>query len=350
MVQFHLSLVPSLILGCVCMSFMFVVMQHRLFNCPQQVAPQVILAGPPVEVVKIVVSDVNMTASAIESNGFTLAGTPAAEKMLRNAQKGTVKMVSGIVRSKEGKLLKGNCTDSGALQPNLLAIEPLEFDPRTCKKIYLDIGSNQGIQLRKLFNGERPNTPWAQKFREYFGDDTREDVCAFAFEADRMHKSQHEKLHKEWKKRSLRVQTLFHPVWANVTVMNFYERQEPQHENWGSTLSNTGNSLPCTAEVQVLTLDLAKFMRLIREDAIVVAKMDIEGAEFVVLRELMLQGQLCDKIDFLGIEIHKDSHGVGDFHRKYNTVALDIVAMQALLGGPTAFRKCKCRMEDLDDE
>jgi len=272
-------------------------------------------------------SSSSLPLPAVDLHGFVLEGTPAAKERLRTARSGKVKIVAtgGVA-----------CNDSGTPASPLL-IDPLRFHPKDCAKIFLDIGSNQGTQLRKLYDDYMPTSPWAQVFTKHFGQGTRSDVCSFAFEGDRMHQRRHEELHTSWKKRNLRTQTIFHPVWASETIMTFYEIQEEEVKNWGSTLNKVVKRSNCTSEVEVLTLDLARFMRLISEDSIVVAKMDIEGAEHVVLRELLLQGQLCNKFDFLGVEVH----GRGT----------DLMGLRMLLReGPHALRKCKCDIRGFDDE
>jgi hypothetical protein len=54
----------------------------------------------------------------------------------------------------------------------------------TCDHLYLDIGTNTGVQLRKLYQPESfPNAPVLPLFNEEFGDTSRRNrVCAIGFE------------------------------------------------------------------------------------------------------------------------------------------------------------------------
>ena len=60
------------------------------------------------------------------------------------------------------------------------------FNWTDCRHIYLDVGSNIGVQIRKLFEPHRyPNAKVLEVFRKYFGSDTdarRREVCAVGFE------------------------------------------------------------------------------------------------------------------------------------------------------------------------
>ena len=62
-----------------------------------------------------------------------------------------------------------------------------------CKYVYLDVGTNVGIQIRKLFEPDLyPNASIHQVFDRYFGNiekRTRDGICAVGFEPNPSHTS-----------------------------------------------------------------------------------------------------------------------------------------------------------------
>ena len=60
-----------------------------------------------------------------------------------------------------------------------------------CKYVYLDVGTNVGIQIRKLFEPDLyPNASIHQVFDRYFGNiekRTRDGICAVGFEPNPSH-------------------------------------------------------------------------------------------------------------------------------------------------------------------
>jgi len=59
-----------------------------------------------------------------------------------------------------------------------------------CKHVFLDLGCNKGIQIRKLFEPNKFDKLKAAimpQFDQYFGLDDRKDVCAFSFEPNPLH-------------------------------------------------------------------------------------------------------------------------------------------------------------------
>ena len=78
-----------------------------------------------------------------------------------------------------------------------------------CYHIYLDVGSNIGNQIRKLFEPEKyPNAPLLAKFDQYFGPienrrisspEGDSMVCAVGFEPNPVHALYLKELEKEYK-------------------------------------------------------------------------------------------------------------------------------------------------------
>ena len=63
----------------------------------------------------------------------------------------------------------------------------ISFDIEKCDALYLDVGSNIGVQVRKLFEPQKyPNSPSVKLFDSFFGK-SRKDVCAIGFEPNPKH-------------------------------------------------------------------------------------------------------------------------------------------------------------------
>lgn len=184
------------------------------------------------------------------------------------------------------------------------------FDSLSCQKIYLDCGSNQGGQLQKLYDGEKSSSPWAQKFEAYFGSDVskrQKEVCAFAWEPDRLHVVSHAKLRESWAARGIRAVSFAAALDDNNDVAKFYSVRNDEHKNFGSTLveSAVGRfGLENVTAYEVRKFNLRSFLKhKIPWNATVLMKLDIEGTEHTLYPQLYFDGLLC-KITFVGMEVH----------------------------------------------
>lgn len=82
-----------------------------------------------------------------------------------------------------------------------------------CTHVYLDVGTNIGVQLRKLFEPRYyPFAPVLEQFDQYFGSNrmTRRGptLCAFGFEANPLHSAWLSTLESAYRRAGHRV-TIF---------------------------------------------------------------------------------------------------------------------------------------------
>jgi len=72
-----------------------------------------------------------------------------------------------------------------------------------CHHVYLDMGSNTGVQIRKLYEPHNfPNSSVFKIFDKYFGDERQrylDKICTVGFEPNMMHKSRLEDLQRSYK-------------------------------------------------------------------------------------------------------------------------------------------------------
>ena len=84
-----------------------------------------------------------------------------------------------------------------------------------------------------------------------------------------------------------------------------------QHEDWGaSTFRNPEHGLPQTP-ITVRRIRLAHFIKTVLKNVqIPLVKMDIEGEEFGVLRDMVSEGLLCrNHIGTILVEFHRTPFG-----------------------------------------
>lgn len=206
-----------------------------------------------------------------------------------------------------------------------------------CWHVYLDVGSNQGVQVRKLF--EPKLYPRASSLRIYerlLGDQRarRQSVCALGIEANPAHDARLKELEQRYAALGWRTRFLVSTAAArndNGTAFFLDRSGDPlAHgtEWWASTVQHRYNSHDALApgghapsanrsweSVRVRTIDLAWLVECILQRRLpsrphgsagpprLLVKMDIEGGEYSLLPLLLARGLIC-RLDFLWLEIH----------------------------------------------
>lgn len=185
--------------------------------------------------------------------------------------------------------------------------------PSKCSKIYLDLGTNIGVQIRKLFEPSKyPKAKILGKYNEVFGPflSRRKDVCAFGFEANPRHNQILEKLQGVYNKIGWKTNFFNRVVWKkNGETMKIYSDDENRNEDWGAGVLDT--KIPNKSKMTIFeipTIDIASWLQSIIDKynpEVVMVKMDIEGSEYEVIPHLLAQNMLCkNKIKFMYMEIH----------------------------------------------
>jgi FkbM family methyltransferase len=206
--------------------------------------------------------------------------------------------------------------------------EALQENPKLfhgCTKIFLDVGSNRGTHVRKLFEPHKyPRSPYVKLFEKYFGHwiDRRQPfsktgICAFGFEANPTWASTLKDVENEFAKQNWRVK-FFSPVAVSNTTGNvdFWVRHSnmTKHSNWGASIIPFSQRMheflhKDEFTVSVPKIDLSSFVDEMRKKAppgFRLMKMDIEGSEFVVLPPFLKKQLLCKSVlDMLTIEWHE---------------------------------------------
>ena len=187
-----------------------------------------------------------------------------------------------------------------------------------CCHVYLDVGSNIGVQIRKLFEPSKyPGYKVASTFGKHFGmlgSSRQKNVCALGLEANPRHAPRLAEIASAYNARGWRTHFLA-PVAASIAngKITFYPGPvdhdsgydgHDTHGNatqwWGSTVANKYNrekgSAPPVTVPRVNLADLVQRSILGRAKPAgctnpkVVMKIDIEGGEFDVLPHMLASG------------------------------------------------------------
>lgn len=193
-----------------------------------------------------------------------------------------------------------------------------------CQHVYVDAGSNIGVQIRKLFEPELyPRAKALKIFDETFGLPGHRKraaangrLCAVGFEANPSHRDRILQVQKSYQSCGWKVM-FYVPGAVGDTdgEVKIFSDNATKAEEWGASMYDWGKK---NLSKTVPMYDLSKFVqtRVSRrripssqpgdKPAHVLMKMDIEGAELKVLPHMLMQGTLCQRhINSMFIEWHE---------------------------------------------
>ena len=198
----------------------------------------------------------------------------------------------------------------GAVQPRPRVHDP---EARNCTGVYFDFGTNIGIQVRKLFEPWRfPNAPVHNVFDRHFPE--RKSVCVLGLEPNPQHTPRLQALQQRLAQLGHTFNFSAAAAGTEDDEAEFHISADPRDEAIGvrtavaARLSQgqlDGQGPPATT-VRVPVVSVAGLIKgmLPAHRVPVVMKMDIEGAEMLVLPWLAANGLLCDSVDELILEVH----------------------------------------------
>jgi len=181
-----------------------------------------------------------------------------------------------------------------------------------CYHVYLDVGSNVGVQVRKLYQPELyPDAPVNGLFKETFGpvEARRKAVCAIGFEPNPHHTKILTDIQRSYQACGWRAHFLTQTGVSNHSGEGtFYSDGAMQMKEWGGgVLPPDVISEARNASAETITLlRLSDFLRNVvgkrqmpfdsNRDQVgppkVLMKMDIEGSEIDVLPDVLFNGGL----------------------------------------------------------
>jgi hypothetical protein len=210
-----------------------------------------------------------------------------------------------------------------------------------CVNVYVDFGSNVGIQVRKLFEPELySGAPVLPFFDKHLGaaELRRRETCAIGFEINPSLTPRLIELQTAYTAQGWRTLFLTETgVGFNDTTMTFRSDGDAAHLWWTSKLvlgqgEKDGLQIPVMSIVRVIRSILQRRLpeSVVQEGPHIVVKLDVEGREFELMQLLAYEGLLCD-ISFLYVELHE-------------------AAASAALPAFTALQNCSTEIYALDDE
>lgn len=173
-----------------------------------------------------------------------------------------------------------------------------------CKQLYIDLGSNTGVQLLKLFEPQRfAGATLVRSFSRVFDRASR--VCAIGFEPNPRHAKRLQKL-------ATILATQGHRVTIVTAAVGLTNNSVPLAVHGGGLETGATMELGIAGRtnlsyVPVVVLDLLDFLRRHVDWAgvrVATVKMDIEGSEFKLLPALLADAQVGCGVKEWWVEFH----------------------------------------------
>jgi FkbM family methyltransferase len=192
-----------------------------------------------------------------------------------------------------------------------------ELWAKGCSKIYLDVGSNVGVQIRKLFEPSKySDAPVLPVFEKLFGGadhrtkpSSETGLCAIGFEANPQLVPRLREIESAYNEQGWKVKIMAPFAVSDTDDGEVTFHVYPATNGVGSSIVNRGRRGPHNKNVTVGTLSLAAFLEkevFPVSPEKVLMKMDIEGSEYIVLPDLIRREYLCDHlINEMFIEWHE---------------------------------------------
>jgi FkbM family methyltransferase len=168
------------------------------------------------------------------------------------------------------------------------------------KKIFLDCGFHHGEGLEYFINNGIITT----------------DYKIYSFEANPACFIE-ERVELLRNKYSLDITSFNKAVWVEDGIVTFNQENHTKSgsgsptdgasniDGWGSSIQGIGfNHLGYETQVTIPSIDLSKFVNDLPNDSHIICKLDIEGAEFEILRK-MIKENTASKIKEFYVEFHE---------------------------------------------
>jgi len=178
-----------------------------------------------------------------------------------------------------------------------------------CKRIFVDLGANIGVNVRKMFEPKKYLGDQLEPyFQRHFGGPgwrrapaEKSHICALAFEPNPQHMPRLKDIEKAYKKNGWQVHFYNYAIWREEGQMTF---NNTAIRDSGADLTAEGahlNMREVSAEVvqddaaisKVRTINFADFIDTLPKGTVKLVLMDIEGAEYETLAQLMAEKKLC---------------------------------------------------------
>ena len=178
-----------------------------------------------------------------------------------------------------------------------------------CDDIYLDLGSNIGVMVRKLFE------PSAYPLSKALGlynrtmnhlkrTGSKPGLCALGFEPNPKHYKRLQAIQTNYSRNGWKAHFFPFAISDKDEIVTFYTDDNSIQEDIGATVFKKGDKQ--LRPYQVKAIRFSTFLKtVLKGKQIKLAKMDIEGSEYNVLVDMLEYGLLCQEyIKTMFIEFH----------------------------------------------
>ena len=183
-----------------------------------------------------------------------------------------------------------------------------------CDDIYLDLGSNIGVMVRKLFEPSAyPKSKTIGLFNRTLNHlkrtGSKQGLCALGFEPNPKHYKRLQEVETNYSRNGWKVHFFPLAVSDKDEIVTFYTDDNSLQEDIGATVFKREDKQ--RRPYQVKGIRLSSFLiTILKGKQIKLAKMDIEGSEYNVLVDMLEYGLLCEGyIKTMFVEFHDPQLG-----------------------------------------
>ena len=186
-----------------------------------------------------------------------------------------------------------------------------------CLNAFFDLGANRGDSIIKFFSPFAYRSPFARFLQAQKWNP--KEFCVFAFEGNPIFNASlthvEKTLNDKFKLLEIYRQTVVVADEPEGPVPFYLDITNARNNFWGSSLLRSHPDVTKSGKLIAVTVKGVNLGRFVEErvdpQGIVVVKMDIEGAEYSVLRDLLVTGRLCQRdkdgnnlFDYMNVEFH----------------------------------------------
>lgn len=226
---------------------------------------------------------------------------------------------------------------------------------QSCTKFFIDLGSNLGVQVRKFYEPSKyPDAHFLHVYDEYFGGPSirrqpgnKTGICVLAFEPNPRHYDRLDRIERAYQAKGWNAHFYRCAVADYDGTATFLSNPDDGHSDWGAHIKMARQE----DVFEVPVINFQNFARSLPAGSVVAfLKMDIEGAEWNLLADMIGDSDFCLSAKFkaTSIEAHEDGKGMKDskkWHEKR-----EFSAIQRMWRGQRCSGKNRTRLMHLEDE
>lgn len=224
----------------------------------------------------------------------------------------------------------------------LPVLREIEYFLGNCSEIFIDMGSNRGASVRKLYDVEFcRSAPLQTVFQKTFHN--RRSVCTLAFEPNAVHHEILTKIKGHFTQKGHHVHVVHAGVSNETKNQQFFTNPEHEVQDGASIFLQSRFKNPASNKARIQLVSFSEVLRTVFSvsRSKVLIKMDIEGAEFDVLETAFFHDAIC----FLPADIYVEFHP-RIFPRSEKVAGMDTFFKSI----EKSVRNCRMNIFLLDDE